>query len=227
MLGARLRQARRAAGMTQEQLEAVSGVRQTAISKIERGKQRTSTDTPALAHALGVSTLWLSDGIDVSESDDNHENYVTKCNKATTPEDVVLYQYMDYRCPAARGHGNARGEAPTLLVSASNLARIGITAEQAIGHIQSDDSGGDALAAGDEAIIRADQISPRAHNGRLFALWDGEAVAIRRLTTRATGGLLVTCDSGDKTRFPDEILSAEEADSLHIIGRVCWVGGIR
>lgn len=62
-LGARLRAAREAAGLSQEQLEARSGVEQTTISKIERGAslRPSFAIVAALAAALGCSLDSLDD----------------------------------------------------------------------------------------------------------------------------------------------------------------------
>lgn len=62
-LGARLRAAREAAGLSQEQLESRSGVEQTTISKIERGAslRPSFAIVAALAAALGCSLDSLDD----------------------------------------------------------------------------------------------------------------------------------------------------------------------
>lgn len=58
----RVRAARKAAGLTQKQLAAKSGLSQTTISDIERGRNETSADVVALARALKVLAEWLADG---------------------------------------------------------------------------------------------------------------------------------------------------------------------
>ena len=56
----RLKEVRRAMGMTQEQLEAISGVSQSAISKVERLESNLTGDNlAAVARALEVSTDYL------------------------------------------------------------------------------------------------------------------------------------------------------------------------
>jgi ribosome-binding protein aMBF1 (putative translation factor) len=55
-IGARVLQQRLAAGLTQQQLAAASGVAQADISRIERGQANPTADTlAALAGPLGVS----------------------------------------------------------------------------------------------------------------------------------------------------------------------------
>ena len=58
----RVRSARSAAKLTQKKLAAASGLSQTTISDIERGRNATSADIVALARALGVLAEWLADG---------------------------------------------------------------------------------------------------------------------------------------------------------------------
>lgn len=60
--GDRVREARKKRGMTQKQLAAASGLSQTTISDIERGRNASSADIVALARAVGVSAEWLADG---------------------------------------------------------------------------------------------------------------------------------------------------------------------
>ena len=60
--GARLRSAREALGLSQQQLADKCGVGQGTLSKIERGDQDKSVHTPDLADALGVTARWLATG---------------------------------------------------------------------------------------------------------------------------------------------------------------------
>lgn len=61
-IGARIKQARRAAKMTQLELAARSGLKQSTISDLEVGKSQGTTSVASLASAMGVSPLWLETG---------------------------------------------------------------------------------------------------------------------------------------------------------------------
>ena len=63
-VGLRLREARKAAGLTLRELAARVGIANyQTIDNIERGKQRASVDQiESLAHALGISPAWLAFG---------------------------------------------------------------------------------------------------------------------------------------------------------------------
>ena len=59
----RLREAREAAGLTQEQLRARAGLKnQSIIGSLESGYRKSSSYLPQIADALGVSAIWLSTG---------------------------------------------------------------------------------------------------------------------------------------------------------------------
>lgn len=61
-LAQRLRDARQLLGLTQVQLSKASGIKQSDISKIERGETLRPTGLIALARVLNVSPHWLADG---------------------------------------------------------------------------------------------------------------------------------------------------------------------
>jgi SOS-response transcriptional repressor LexA len=87
-LASRLKAARKAAGMNQEELEAASGVSQSDISKIERGKTLNPTGILDLARALGVNPFWLKTG----EGDMHHEHL--NVQSVTTKGRVPLISWV-------------------------------------------------------------------------------------------------------------------------------------
>ncbi len=60
--GERLKAARTQAGLSQYDLEEKSGVKQSIISRLERGILKKSTDIVSLANACNVSVYWLQTG---------------------------------------------------------------------------------------------------------------------------------------------------------------------
>ena len=60
--GIRLREARKRAGLTQEELAARAKVSQSTITNIERGRYLNSRHTVALAQVLGVDPVFLETG---------------------------------------------------------------------------------------------------------------------------------------------------------------------
>ena len=66
-VGQRLKEARKAANMTQVTLAQVSGVQQARITALETGVQEKSVFLPKLALALGADVSWLATGITQEE----------------------------------------------------------------------------------------------------------------------------------------------------------------
>lgn len=62
-LGDRLKAARKAIGMTQQQLAEKTGVSQGLISDLEKNVYPTSSHVPKMASILKVDALYLSDGV--------------------------------------------------------------------------------------------------------------------------------------------------------------------
>ena len=62
MLRNRLKDARKAAGMTQQSLARKVGVSQSTIASLETGEHKTATNLAEIAAVLGVEALWLSSG---------------------------------------------------------------------------------------------------------------------------------------------------------------------
>ena len=61
-IGSRVKQARKAAKMTQAELAARTGLNQSTISDLEVGKSHGTTYVASLASAMGVSPLWVETG---------------------------------------------------------------------------------------------------------------------------------------------------------------------
>lgn len=63
-LAFRLRQARKNAGMTQQELADRAGMTRDAIAKIETGQSQQTRKIMAIAKALDVSAAWLQFGVE-------------------------------------------------------------------------------------------------------------------------------------------------------------------
>lgn len=61
-IGSRIREARRAAKMTQKELAKKVGLAQASLSELETGESQGTTMIASFAAALGVSALWLETG---------------------------------------------------------------------------------------------------------------------------------------------------------------------
>lgn len=61
-IGTRLKEARKAAGLTQAELATRSGTKHSTISDLEVGKSKGATSIAQMAAVLGVNALWLETG---------------------------------------------------------------------------------------------------------------------------------------------------------------------
>lgn len=61
-IGTRVKAARKKAGLTQKELAAKAGMKQSTLSELETGESAGTTSIASLANALGVNALWLETG---------------------------------------------------------------------------------------------------------------------------------------------------------------------
>jgi transcriptional regulator with XRE-family HTH domain len=61
-IGTRVREARKAAGLTQKELAFKAGMKQSSLSELETGESASSTNLATLANVLEVSAYWLETG---------------------------------------------------------------------------------------------------------------------------------------------------------------------
>lgn len=72
---------------------------------------------------------------------------------------------------------------------------------------------------GDTLMIDTDQNALR--DGGIFALRVGDELRVKRVYRRTMSVIL----HSDNEKYPEEELSLEQAEHLHVIGRVVWVSG--
>ena len=102
--GERLKAAREHAGLSQEELVRLSGVKQGTISKIERGDQNFSGFDAKLAHCLGVNALWLSEGnvkyapdwLIGSDKTTNKKTFYSKFDSLSIDQKKEVENFLDF-----------------------------------------------------------------------------------------------------------------------------------
>ncbi|HAV2259986.1 TPA: S24 family peptidase [Raoultella ornithinolytica] len=99
-LAERLREARKAADMTQKSLGDAVGVSQAAIQKIETGKASQTTKLLDLANALKVRPEWLSSGHGAMREDDQQKQSISPKNGNS---DVFRLDVLDILVSAGPG----------------------------------------------------------------------------------------------------------------------------
>ncbi|MCV4343258.1 LexA family protein [Pseudomonas capsici] len=87
-LAERIKIARQHAKLTQKALASKAGVEQPVISQLETGKNLQSAHIPKIAHACGVSAIWLSDEIGLM----THSG-AEPSNVVSIPQPERMYNY--------------------------------------------------------------------------------------------------------------------------------------
>lgn len=199
-LGKRLKHARLERGLTQVQLAQASGVKQSDISKLERGDSSTTTGLVKLAKALGCSADWLDTGtgaiwgfdpLQVIDLDDNPDFPAVRRVKfklsAGASGFAVDYQDQD--------------GAP-IVFRRTWLANKGLKAEKLFAVSVANGSMEPGLYDGDTVVVNTDATTPK--DGVVFAVnYEGEMV-IKRLV-RDAGQWWLASDNPDARRYPRKL----------------------
>lgn len=214
-LGERLLMARKAKKMTQQELAKKARVAQATVSDIERGRNQTTIEAPALAKALGVSVDYLLLG-----KESEQEPIIA------TDEDFAFIPFYDVKASCGNGYHNGdhvviKGELAfkRTWLKAENLQEKDLAIITAKG-----DSMSPTISEG--AILLVNSNYSRIENGRVYALMVGDEVRVKRLFIGFNGDCRITSDNQNKILYPDETISANDLAGLHIIGRVVWTGGM-
>lgn len=215
-LGERLLMARKAKKLTQLELAKKSGLSQATVSDIERGRNQSTVEAPALAKALGISLDYLLTGKEQQE----------QISIIATEEDFAFIPFYDAHGSCGDGYHNGDH-----VVIKSELAfkRTWLKSEG----LQEKDlsiitAKGDSMSPtiSDGAILLINSNYKRLESGRVYAIVVNDEVRVKRLFIGISGDCRIASDNPNKTLYPDETISAEALNHLHIIGRVVWMGGM-
>ncbi len=216
-LGERLLMARKAKRMTQQQLAIKAGLTQATISDIERGRNQTTIEAPSLAKALGVTVDYLLLG----------KNEIQEYEPETATEEHFAFIPF-YDAHASCGDGYANGDHAVikseLAFKRSWLKDEGLQ-EKDLAIITAK---GDSMSPtiNDGSILLINTNYKRVESGRVYAIAVDDQVRVKRLFIGIGGDCRIVSDNPNKMLYPDETISPEILEKLHIIGRVVWMGGM-
>lgn len=208
----RVREARVAKGLTQKGLASASGLSQTTISDIERGRNSSSADIVSLSRALGVSAEWLADGKPAKE----------EFPRTPSADEYALIPQYSAKGGCGPAYLNAHVEVNGGLAFKRNwLSRLQLNPANLSVIYADGDSMAPRIQSGDVLLIDDSKLEPK--DGGIFALRRaGGEVAIKRLIKDYSGNWIIRSDNTDKNRYPDFTVTNE---SITIIGQVVWGGG--
>lgn len=219
-LGKRLRDARNARGLTQKELSRKSGVSQATISDIERGRNESSKELPALAKALGESLDCLVSG---RQSQLRHGDFMP-VSVWDEPDDLdpdqhVVVPRVQVRFSAGNGHDvsfepdtHDKGNAYRL----DWIRRKGLDPKRLIVVIIDGESMAPTLPHGsamttDTRKNTLDQVV----DGKVYAIRYGNELRVKRLRKRFDGALLIDSDNPE---YPREVVDPHQLEHIGIIG---------
>ncbi|WP_408737421.1 LexA family transcriptional regulator [Acetobacter senegalensis] len=201
--GERLRQAAQSIGITHAAKAA--GVPYTTLRDYMNGSEMKLSAVASLARVCGVTLDWLAYGVG--------ETHLNQSPSRPAPQrggHQIVIPWLDDR---EEGLRVGKGWLETTLTRPT-IAALRLT-----------DVTGDAMAPtllhGD--LVMIDTASTQVQGGALYALKVDETVMLRRLDLRLGGGIRVLADND---RYPPQDLSAEDIQSLKVIGEVVWFGGL-
>lgn len=199
-LGKRLKHARLERGLTQMQLAQASGVKQSDISKLERGDSITTTGVVRLAKALGCSAEWLDTG--------NGSMWISGPAQSIDLEDNP--DFPSVRRVKFKLSAGATGfavdyqdqEGAPIVFRRAWLASKGLLAEKLFAVSVANGSMEPGLYDGDTVVVNTDSTAPK--DGVVFAVnYEGEMV-IKRLV-RDSGQWWLSSDNPDARRYPRKL----------------------
>jgi phage repressor protein C with HTH and peptisase S24 domain len=224
-IGSRIREARRAAKLTQKELARRVGMTQGALSALETGDSQSSTLLPSMAAALGVSALWLETGRGSMQGDGQVDPVLglkpgTFMRVDAVDEDdprMTVIPRVRLRLRAGISGFEAEpelGEDANWMIPTAWIRAKGFKRENLISIGIHGDSMDDKLCDGDSVIINTADKDPI--DGVIFAInYEGEPIVKRMM--RDDGRWWLTSDNPDQRKYPRKVC---EGDRCLIIGRV-------
>lgn len=228
-------------GVTKAELARAANVTPQAAGKWFKTNSISRESLDACAKRLGVSIKWLING----EGDKFTENLISMNKKMhvqtsnvdtfieldpwdnTTPlndDEVEVPFYMEVELSAGNGSQVQLERAgPKLRFSKSTLRRHGVDPTLVACVKVSGNSMEPVIPDG--ATVGIDTSNTTIKDGDMYAIdWAG-ALFVKTLTRRPGGGLRIRSFNLDE--YPDENLTAEEAQQVRVIGRVFWYSVLR
>jgi phage repressor protein C with HTH and peptisase S24 domain len=199
-LGKRLKHARKERGLTQQQLEVASGVKQSDISKLERGESNTTTQLVKLARALGCSAEWLDTG--------NGAIWGGEASQAIDLDDNADFPAV--RRVRFKLSAGATGfavdyqddDGAPIVFRRTWLIGKGLRADKLFAVSVANGSMEPGLYHGDTVVVNTDSTKPK--DGVVFAVnYEGELV-IKRLV-RDAGQWWLSSDNPDARLYPRKL----------------------
>lgn len=226
-IGSRIKEARKAAGLTQKALAQKVGMAQATLSELETGESQGTTLIASFAAALGVNALWLETGAGKMEPNAGgraDENFglppgTFKRVEAVGDDDPRLTMIPRVKLRLSAGINGfemepERFDGSTGTVPTDWMLKHGYSRDSLIMISVKGESMEPSLYEGDSVVINT--ADKRPVDGAVFAVnYEGEPV-IKRFS-RDAGRWWLMSDNPDQRKFHRKVC---EGDACIIIGRI-------
>jgi phage repressor protein C with HTH and peptisase S24 domain len=227
-IGSRIKEARKAAKLTQKELATKVGMAQASLSELETGESQSTTLVASLAAALGVSALWLETGKG-QMGEGSATNHAVKDVlelipgamrvRAAGPDDPDMVQIMKVRLKVQAGitgfqvePENYDGE--TQGVPRKWVLREGLSQDALLSIVVKGESMEPALYEGDVIVVNTRD--KHLVDGAVYVVnYEGEAVVKRMI--RDAGQWWLSSDNADQRKYHRKQCKGAECI---VIGRV-------
>lgn len=227
----RLKQARKHAGLSQDQLAKQVGIKQASVSEIERGISKTSGYLVKMASACGVNPTWLSEGIGemlgTRPTGSNLQSEITIFGEVDPWDDATPLEPDEVELPLFREVELAAGDGRTQVIenggaklrfSRRTLSKANIQKEYAALAYVSGSSMEPALMDG--SVIGINKNDRTIKDGKVYALDHDGMLRVKQVFRMPGGGIRLR--SFNNIEFPDEEYGPGWPETIGIIGRIFW-----
>lgn len=231
-IGQRVKACRTALGMSQRALAELSGLQQPTLSSLEAGRSNTSGSLASIAAALQVSALWLETGRGEKEVPGALES--TGLRQGDTRGAGASRPAMEFDIPVLQSTGSCGNGKPhfddvgefsnTVTLSERFATSLRINPSTCVAVYADGDSMENFIVDGDLLIFdtHMDHLRPRS----IYLIETPDGLRVKRVNRRIDGQIILSSDNPNKSRYPDEIYTQDQASELNVKGRfVCRMGG--
>ena len=230
VVGTRLREARKRAGLTQRELGERVGTAFTQISMLETGNTTASLRNAArIARAISVSTDFLVgyaddprrtddivEELELAQRRNGEHRAAVDPNVRRTREDVAILEVDAAAGPSAlssREH----------VIGHMRFAREWLRARNLVGdRCRVIRVPGESMepTLPDQECILVDQSRNKRRDGKIFVVRHGNELLVKRTVEQSDGDWVLVSDNADKHAWPNMAWPTDAA----VVGQVCWVG---
>lgn len=213
-LGQRMKRRRLELNLSQTELAIDSGLTQPTISALEKDRSKSSGSVASIAKVLMVSALWLETGLGDPQ--------------ATTPVEVAPDTYtvplLDVKGSCGNGRLYGDVDYAPIAISTHLLKKYHANPANLIALYADGDSMANFIVHCD--VLLFDTAVSDFKDGGIYLIDTPDGLRVKRINRRADGRVVLRSDNPDKTRYPDEDYTVEQAPLLAIKGRfVLRIGG--